>query len=99
MSDLFGTHLRACGATVGKPQTADRRSQAAGRKPLNADLHIAQSDIRPLVRDQLRMLEEEIQAALKRGVSDRMTRIHLEDALARIGWLRVEGSAEESTHA
>jgi hypothetical protein len=45
------------------------------------------------------MLEEESQAALKRGVSDRMTRIHLEEALARIEWLRVEGSAEESTHA
>ncbi len=52
--------------------------------PLNADLHIAQSDIRPLIRDQLTLLQAEIEAALERGVSDRMTRIHLEDALERI---------------
>ena len=52
--------------------------------PLNADLHVAQSDIRPLVRDQLQLLTEEIDAALDNGVSDRMTRIHLEDARQRI---------------
>jgi hypothetical protein len=52
--------------------------------PLNADLHIGQSDIRPLIRDQLRMLEGEIESALERGVTDRMTRIHLEDALTRV---------------
>jgi hypothetical protein len=52
--------------------------------PLNADLHVAQSDIRPLVRDQLRLLQAEVRTALKNGVSDRMTRIHLEDALIRI---------------
>ncbi|CAN5709860.1 zinc-dependent metalloprotease [soil metagenome] len=52
--------------------------------PLNADLHIGQSDIRPLIRDQLTLLRSEISAALGRGVSDRMTRIHLEDALVRI---------------
>ncbi len=53
--------------------------------PLNADLHIAQSDIRPLIREQLGLLRGEIEAALSRGVSDRMTRIHLEDALERLG--------------
>ena len=52
--------------------------------PLNADLHIAQSDIHPLIRDQLRLLQGEIQAALEDGVNDRMTRIHFEDALVRI---------------
>ncbi|NLG60877.1 MAG: zinc-dependent metalloprotease [Candidatus Cloacimonetes bacterium] len=52
--------------------------------PLNADLHIGQSDIRPLIRDQLTLLRGEIQDALRRGVRDRMTRIHLEDALVRI---------------
>ena len=52
--------------------------------PLNADLHIAQSDIRPLIRDQLTLLKGEIEAALSRGVDDRMTRIHLEDALVRL---------------
>jgi hypothetical protein len=52
--------------------------------PLNADLHIGQSDIRPLIRDQLRQLDREIETALRRGVQDRMTRIHLEDARVRI---------------
>lgn len=52
--------------------------------PLNADLHIAQSDIRPLIRDQLTLLRSEIRAALERGARDRMTRIHLEDSLVRI---------------
>ena len=52
--------------------------------PLNADLHIAQSDIRPLIRDQLRLLRDEIRTALDDGVDDRMTRIHLEDALVRL---------------
>ena len=41
------------------------------------------------------MLQEEIRAALKRGVSDRMTRIHLEDALVRIG-AALEVSPEEA---
>jgi hypothetical protein len=53
--------------------------------PLNADLHIAQSDIRPLIRDQLQLLRGEIEARLGAGVSDRMTRIHLEDAMVRLG--------------
>jgi hypothetical protein len=52
--------------------------------PLNADLHIGQSDIRPLIRDQLRLLSRELEQALSRRIDDRSTRIHLEDALARI---------------
>jgi hypothetical protein len=52
--------------------------------PLNADLHVAQSDIRPLIRDQLRLLRAEVEAALAEGVRDRSTRIHLEDVLVRI---------------
>jgi hypothetical protein len=52
--------------------------------PLNGDLHIGQSDIRPLIREQLTLLLDEVQAALDRGIRDRMTRIHLEDALSRI---------------
>ncbi len=52
--------------------------------PLKADLHVSQSDIRPLLRDQLQILSEEIDEALEAGVNDRMTRIHLEDARRRI---------------
>ncbi|MFW6202471.1 MAG: zinc-dependent metalloprotease, partial [Gemmatimonadota bacterium] len=67
------------------PGSGNLRVGSNDDPPLNGDLHIAQSDIRPLVRDQLRLLADEIEGALQRGVGDRMTRIHLEDALVRIG--------------
>jgi hypothetical protein len=66
------------------PASGNLRVSSEDDPPLNASLHIAQSDIRPLVRDQLRLLEGEIRGTLRRGVPDRMTRIHLEDALVRI---------------
>lgn len=66
------------------PSSGNLRVSNNNDPPLNADLHIGQSDIRPLVRDQLRQLDREIEATLRRGVNDRMTRIHLEDARARI---------------
>ena len=52
--------------------------------PLNGDLHIAQSDIHALIRDQLTLLRGEVEAALEAGVEDRSTRIHLQDVLVRI---------------
>jgi hypothetical protein len=66
------------------PESGNLRVSRNDDPPLTADLHIAQSDIRPLVRDQLTLLQAEIRIALRRGVRDRMTRIHLEDALVRI---------------
>jgi hypothetical protein len=66
------------------PQSGNLRVSRNDDPPLNADLHIGQSDIRPLIRDQLGLLEREIRTALRRGVRDRMTRIHLEDSLVRI---------------
>jgi hypothetical protein len=67
------------------PASGNLRVSRNDDPPLNAALHIGQSDIRPLVRDQLRLLDRELETALRRGVSDRMTRIHLEDARVRIG--------------
>ncbi|MGH7445013.1 MAG: hypothetical protein ACREKM_09060, partial [Longimicrobiales bacterium] len=67
------------------PGSGNLRVGSNDDPPLNADLHIAQSDIRPLIRDQLTLLQAEIRNRLDRGVDDRMTRIHLEDALVRIG--------------
>lgn len=67
------------------PGSGNLRVGSNDDPPLNADLHIGQSDIRPLIREQLRLLEREIREALGREVRDRMTRIHLEDALVRIG--------------
>jgi hypothetical protein len=50
---------------------------------LNASLHVGQSDIRPLIRDQLELLRAEVQDALPRS-PDRNSRIHLQDAIIRI---------------
>ncbi len=66
------------------PRSGNLRVGDNDDPPLNADLHIAQSDIRPLIRDQLTLLHSELEDALEAGIDDRMTRIHLEDALTRI---------------
>jgi hypothetical protein len=67
------------------PSSGDLRVSNDNDPPLNGPLHLAQSDTRPLIREQLRLLREEIEEALaEAGVQDRMTRIHLEDALVRI---------------
>ena len=47
-------------------------------------VRVSQSDIRPLVRGELQDLARTLQAALPRYRRDRLTRLHLEDALARI---------------
>ncbi|MFT4604802.1 MAG: hypothetical protein ACI9W4_001539 [Rhodothermales bacterium] len=66
------------------PRSGNLRVGRNDDPPLNAALHIGQSDIRPLIRDQLHQLKQEVEAAIAGGVTDRMTRIHLEDALVRI---------------
>jgi len=50
---------------------------------LRTDFHIQQSDIRPLVLDQLKKLQSEVNAAL-RGSTDRYTQTHLEYVKKRI---------------
>jgi len=47
------------------------------------DVDVSQSDIRPIVRNQLKILLEDVQQTQNR-VSDRATRVHLEDAAVRI---------------
>ena len=66
------------------PRSGNSRVGRNDDPPLNAALHIGQSDIRPLIRDQLHHLQKEVEAAISGGVEDRMTRIHLEDAMVRI---------------
>ena len=66
------------------PGSGNLRVSNNNDPPLNAQLHVGQSDIRPLLREQLHLLHDEVEAALARGIPDRMTRIHLEDALLRI---------------
>lgn len=67
------------------PSSGNLRVSSETDPPLAANLHIGQSDIRPLIREQLLLLRGELQRALAAGVSDRMTRIHYEDAIIRIG--------------
>lgn len=66
------------------PRSGDLRVGSDNDPVLNGPLKVAQSDVRPLIRDQLKLLRGELRAALARGVPDRNTRIHLEDAIVRI---------------
>lgn len=76
------------------PRSGNLRVSSDLDPPLAADLHIEQSDMRPLIREQLHLLSKEISALLERGVSDRMTRIHLEDVVSRInGGLEGRGAS------
>ncbi|MBZ9731418.1 zinc-dependent metalloprotease [Salegentibacter sp. JZCK2] len=47
-----------------------------------SNIDVAQSDIRPVVRGELKTLQNQIRRAANRG--DRLTRYHLQDALERI---------------
>lgn len=73
------------------PSSGDLRVSRNNDPPLNDELKIAQSDIRPLIREQLALLKRELSATLDGGVRDRMTRLHLEDALVRIDEAMGEG--------
>ncbi len=48
------------------------------------DINVSQSDIRPIVRNELSILKRDINSRLNAGNVDRSTRVHLEDARARI---------------
>lgn len=54
---------------------------------------VSQSDIRPLVREQLTILQEDIEDSLNQ-IDDRATRAHLEDVQSRIEQI-LEGNDEE----
>ena len=56
---------------------------AAYRSRAGAQITASQSDIRPVVRAELKNLERQIAAAIPR-TSDRLSKIHLEDALERV---------------
>lgn len=56
---------------------------AAYRNYVGPQINASQSDIRPIARGELKTLQREIRAAITR-TTDRMSRLHLEDALERI---------------
>jgi hypothetical protein len=47
-------------------------------------VNVGQSDIKPIVRNQLVILQRDITRRLNAGNIDRATRVHLEDAQSRI---------------
>ena len=61
------------------PEIPSQFRDFLGITPVN----VAQSDIRPMVREQLTLLEDEVERALDR-TEDRKTTLHLEDVLMRI---------------
>jgi hypothetical protein len=56
-------------------------------------INASQSDIRPIARGELKTLQSQIRAAIGR-TSDRMSRLHLEDALERINKVIKDSSGE-----
>lgn len=66
------------------PSSGNLRVGNNNDPPLNADMSVAQSDIRPLIREQLRLLRADVEAGMRRSGRDRMSRIHLTDVLERI---------------
>ena len=63
--------------------TGDLDEPAAFRRFRGPGINAKQSDIRPVVRAELKTLKGQIQAAIPR-TRDRMSKIHLEDALVRV---------------
>lgn len=63
------------------------------RQFVGPQINAAQSDIRPMARGELKTLQTQIRAAIGR-TSDRMSKLHLEDALARIEKILSEESGK-----
>lgn len=63
--------------------TGELEVPAAFRRFAGPGIDASQSDIRPVVRAELKTLQSRVRAAIPR-TSDRMSKIHLEDALVRI---------------
>ena len=56
---------------------------AAARRFFGTQINASQSDIRPMARGELKILQRDIKSAISR-TSDRMSKLHLEDALERV---------------
>ena len=70
-------------ATADAPNPPEDYRPDIGFEDLRTDFHIQQSDIRPLVLEQLKRLSSEVDAALNRS-NDRYTQTHLEYVKKRI---------------
>ena len=63
------------------------------RQFMGPQINASQSDIRPMARGELKTLQSQIRGAIGR-TSDRMSKLHLEDALARIEKILSEASGD-----
>lgn len=59
---------------------------AAFRRFVGPQINASQSDIRPMARGELKTLQSSVRAAIPR-TADRMSKLHLEDALERINMI------------
>lgn len=59
---------------------------AAARRFYGTQINASQSDIRPIARGELKVLQKDIKSAIAR-TSDRMSKLHLEDALERVNMI------------
>lgn len=73
--------------------TGENNVPAQFRQFLGPQLNAEQSDIRPMARGELKTLQTQIRGAIGR-TSDRMSKLHLEDALARIEKILSEESGK-----
>lgn len=73
--------------------TGEVNIPAQFRQFVGPQLNASQSDIRPMARGELKTLQSQIRSAIGR-TSDRMSKLHLEDALARIEKILSEESGE-----
>ncbi|WP_192347669.1 zinc-dependent metalloprotease [Algoriphagus sp. Y33] len=55
----------------------------AYRRYVGTQINASQSDIRPMARGELKLVQRDIKSAISR-TSDRMSKLHLEDALERV---------------
>ena len=63
--------------------TGELQENPAFRRFYGPGINAKQSDIRPVVRAELKTMQSQIRAAIPR-TKDRMSKIHLEDALIRV---------------
>ncbi|WP_394335834.1 zinc-dependent metalloprotease [Algoriphagus litoralis] len=73
--------------------TGEVNVPAQFRQFFGPQINASQSDIRPMARGELKTLQAQIRGAIGR-TSDRMSKLHLEDALARIEKILSEESGE-----
>lgn len=59
---------------------------AAARRYYGPQINASQSDIRPMARGELKILQKDIKSAINR-TSDKMSKLHLEDALERVNMI------------